>query len=214
MIPLLIQNVISWEGIGYIAYAYEEDAITAYDLAIKDGIDSISVYIEKIFNLLYSRKKQSPVSVSSVLTKWVNLNIDELESIGIKDITRNYEVSCSLIHGDLHLRNIMIKDNQPVLIDFARSEFAPVAIDAAKFFIDTIAFLTHSVDFDKNNFDFDHIYLNPDYRKTFNVFKTHFVNKDDILLFNSAIKAYAKKYLSYPDITETNKSKLRKLLND
>jgi phosphotransferase family enzyme len=37
----------------------------------------------------------------------------------------------SLIHGDLHLGNIMLGPKS-VLIDFARSDVGPIAVDAAK----------------------------------------------------------------------------------
>lgn len=60
-----------------------------------------------------------------------------------KDLLQHpLEVTKALIHGDFHLRNILIKDNSPKLIDFARSDYGPIAIDAAKLIIDIIGVFT------------------------------------------------------------------------
>jgi Ser/Thr protein kinase RdoA (MazF antagonist) len=50
-------------------------------------------------------------------------------------LAENIEYRRCLIHGDLHLANIMI-GSADVLIDFARSSDGPVAVDAAKLISD------------------------------------------------------------------------------
>ena len=65
---------------------------------------------------------------------------DEVESVRMTHGEGIVEISWSLIHGDLHLRNIFIGGGRPTLIDFARSGPGPIAIDITKIAIDTLAF--------------------------------------------------------------------------
>ena len=137
----LYPNVINWGGFGFIIYGFEEDALTAYEHVEINGISSINSILEKIFSSLYSSPSCYPISPSKIIRQWWGLDESELNIIRQHhNITKNLEITKSIIHGDLHLRNILIHNNQPTLIDFARSKFAPIAIDFAKIIVDTFVF--------------------------------------------------------------------------
>lgn len=114
-----------------------------------------------------------------------------------------------MIHGDLHLRNLMICRNRPLLIDFARSDVAPIALDAGKFLIDAAVWLSDPEDLGSP----PTVACIKDSKlgSAFSVFEPYLLRTDDIRLLEVAIRAYAYRYSSYRDVPEQTREKLKKI---
>jgi hypothetical protein len=108
-IPQLHPNVIYWKGLGYIAYGFEKDAKTALELIYNKGTESIISHIEKIAAHIYSNSTKVPISPREQLLKWCKLDDNNHNIFTDTLLQHPLEVSGTLIHGDFHLRNILIK---------------------------------------------------------------------------------------------------------
>ena len=138
-VPQLFPQAMCWGGLGFLVYAFEHEALTAFDYLKKNNALSIAEPFAKICSSLYSNSRRKPVNFKSQITKWCG----ETETSAIAHINfppNVSEVTWALLHGDLHLRNIFLQAQGPTLIDFARSDYGPVAIDCAKLIIDTLVF--------------------------------------------------------------------------
>lgn len=199
-IPQLHPHAIVWDGIGYIAYAFEQDAQVALVVA-KENIDVLSKSLCTITHGLYDEARRKTVLGVSELSKWVGLSTDEAQGL----VTDNelFEISWSLLHGDLHLRNIFIRDNTPTLIDFARSDFGPIAIDAAKIIIDVLVCAPPD-NLPKSLTEED--IVQSGLASILAAFKPYLKEKHDTKFLNVALRAIAHKYLSYSDVIKDAKA--------
>jgi len=201
-IPLLHTSVMHYAGIGYIAYAFEENATTGLTYILERGISDFEHVLLGIYDHLHSNIECSPVNAKSELNKWCS--DDKLCN------NKPMEVTTGLIHGDFHLRNILIRGNSPTVIDFAKSDKGPVCIDYAKLIIDIIAFTETDINPEKT--------LTVDSLKTTSLVNivTSIVDrlkaKDDICLFEHALAGYAICYMKYNDVDETKRLLLGNLL--
>jgi hypothetical protein len=212
IVPMLNQNLVFWSGLGFLAYGYEENAQTGFELMkSKMELDPLLSKIELICALLYRNRKQIAISPRKELERWCGLKTSASTICGIS-LHRNLEVTNALIHGDLHLRNILIRDKLPTLIDFARSDYGPVAMDLAKIAIDILVFFYPEqiapgmLKFDSES----ETCLNT----LMKVFDEYIPANDDKDLFRLSILAYAMKYREYPDVGVTAKEALRLLVAD
>ena len=211
-IPQMYPNAISFDGIGFLVYAFEKDAQVALsDLSGKRNHETFSFALEKITNALYSNKREKPINALDEIIKWTGLEKSCIENIKSKIKECAHVVSWSLIHGDLHLRNVFLKNEVPTLIDFARSDFGPIAIDAAKMVADYIAFVA------TNELHIEDLRGFKDLQKSViapiaNPF-IKYLNADyDEKFFLAALRAYACKYLQYPDVPVKTKDLFQSLL--
>ncbi|MBF0343692.1 MAG: aminoglycoside phosphotransferase family protein [Nitrospirae bacterium] len=209
-VPLLHHNVVAWSGIGYIAYVFEKDAQTALEFIRKNNVEKFTKHIEKIVKFLYSTDKNFFDPIKE-LKRWCDFNVENNHTTHKESLQRQFELTGALIHGDLHLRNILIKDNMPVLIDFARSDYAPIALDTAKLVIDILVF-SDVCDLDEISLDWNSLSKSP-LKGILNAYKEHLNSDDNKTFFDLAIKEYAHKYTTYPDVSDDKKGALKRLLD-
>lgn len=209
-IPQLHHHVVYWRGIGYIAYGFEEDASTALELINNKGLPELSAHIETIASSLYSKTKISPIAPRVELEKWCKFDSETLKYVNPDLLQNTMEITRALIHGDLHLRNILIKDNLPTLIDFARSDLGPVAIDLAKLVIDILVFHSHD-EIKADTFTWAGLTLST-LSGILSLSGKYLQAKDDKRFFELSLRAYASAYLKYIDVDDNVKKLLRKAL--
>ena len=209
-VPLLYDNVIFWKGIGFICYTFEEGTQTALEYINKYGIEKYSTINNIIVDCLYKSKKPTPINVKQEIKRIWNIEVEK-EGINCQELTRPLEVTYSFIHGDFHLRNILIKDSYPLLIDFAKSTIGPVVLDLAKLTIDILAF-KEKANITKDLFNKDFLkntMLKPISKK----FASTFKSLDDMKFYQIAICFYAHQYLKYPDVPTKVKNKFKTILD-
>lgn len=211
-VPQLHHKAISWNGMGYLAYSYEDKALTALEFVHKNEVKGLVPHMNKITSSLYSKSHKGSVSPRRELEKWCGvLNDKELEALGNDNLNHPLESTFALIHGDLHLRNILITDGKPTLIDFARSDSGPIVIDLAKLLIDILVFCEDAQQIKSEMFKWDTIKTSS-LGCLLSVFEKYVPASDDIKFFELAIKAYALKYLTYPDVKEDRKKAISEAL--
>jgi hypothetical protein len=209
-VPQLHPNAIAWCGIGYLAYAFEREAVTALAASKQAGIDSLEPSIAELASGLYRAVRRKSILEGQELAKWIAVDVTAPSSGGAALPDRVSEVSWSLIHGDLHLRNIFVRHQRPTLIDFARSEFGPVAIDAAKLVMDALAFVPGAIQ-QAVGFTLEGVLQSP-VAPLLRPFAAILRAQQDHRLFNEALRAYARRYLHYSDVPKDVKDVLRKIV--
>ena len=207
MVPMLYPHVINWKGIAYIIYPFENEATTALEYLRDNMISSLQVHLSEICKGLYSHNTINSVSPSDILIKWCNLSKEILASLYLHGIERNYEITSTLIHGDLHLRNIMISSARPVLIDFARSSVGPIAVDAAKLTIDTLVFISPHI-INTTSLSYEGILEEADIGCIIKPFVSYLTQQDDKKMFDLALIAYAITYSTYSDVSDNIRKEL------
>lgn len=210
-IPQLHPNAIAWNGVGYLAYAFEKNAQTALRIGERDGVKCLESAFRELAAALYSGARTKGVFGLPEIVKWVGLTELQAESACINLGEGILEVSWSLIHGDLHLRNVFVRNGRPTLVDFARSGLGPIAIDIAKAVIDALAFALprHGMAPEKLTVDkLKESALKPILGPLLMMLKAN----DDVKFLESALRAYAQKYLSYDDVNAHVKDLLRELM--
>jgi hypothetical protein len=211
-IPPLTQNAISWKSVGYMAYAFERDSETALQFVKQRGVEQLEGAISKITTALYSNGRKRSVSVRANLNQWTGLSTQQLQAVPQMGLSEFADVTWSLIHGDLHLRNIFVRNGQPTLIDFARAAPGPIAIDAAKLFVDVLAFASPRasdwpVSLALSAIESTHAW------KLLRPFFDAFRNVDDKAFLQLAIHAFISKYVDYDDVEVEMKQRLSALLS-
>lgn len=140
-VPELTKNVLPWNGVGFLAYYYEDGASTALELLKQDGgYERLRSVLSVLTKQLYQGAQASPCRANELLIRWCGLTPDEAARLCASAPKPPLRCSRALIHGDLHLRNIIVASENPTLIDFAKSDFGPVAVDAAKLLVDAAVF--------------------------------------------------------------------------
>lgn len=209
-VPLLHNNVINWGGFGLIAYGFEEDAKTALETISESGIPAFAPILRRTVKHLYGRgRRVLPISPRDTLHSWWKLDVDEQKSIPSELMCHTLEVTHAMIHGDFHLRNILIKEDQATLIDFAKSDYQPIAIDAAKIIIDALVFAISEIPEDA--FEWFTLKASP-IQELVEIFEEFLTGRDDKSFLQIALRAYAAKYLDYPDVADGRKDQLRRTL--
>jgi hypothetical protein len=202
-------NVICWDNIGYIAYGFEKDANTALETIKNSGILGFIPSMEKIAHGLYSTKKIAPLHPRDEVKRWCQL--DELKYSKFNaTLSHPVEATTTLIHGDLHLRNILIKNGRTTLIDFAKSNLGPIVIDFAKLTIDILAFCMKE-EIKPDFFDWDGL-KKSSLKDLLQMFEIYMTAKDDKRFFDIALYAYASTYLTYPDVEHDVKEAIESVL--
>lgn len=210
-IPQFHPNAIVWDGIGYLAYAFERDTETALSVAMREGLGSLRTAIEEVCEALYSSARKKAVVGREQVVSWTapSNSDDATGAFGLDAGIQ--EVSWSLIHGDMHLRNIFIRTGRPTLIDFARSAPGPIAIDAAKLVIDTLAFVPQANSDSLASFSVSGL-ESSELAPVFEPFEDHLKASGDAALLSAALNAFSQRYLAYPDVSDRAKTALRRLI--
>ncbi|MEW6418771.1 MAG: phosphotransferase [Nitrospirota bacterium] len=199
-IPQLHPNVVCWEGLGFIAYGFEEKAKTALELINSQGVQSLVPLLNKINICLYADSRKIPVLPQEQLMKWCKFDNRNRKILSDDLMTHPLEVTGALIHGDFHLRNILIKENSPTLIDFAKSDLGPISIDLAKLIIDILVFLKE-IQFKSDLMKWESLMSTP-LSGILGTFERYLNAPDDKKFFEIALWAYISAYLNYPDVAQ------------
>ncbi|MFH1465058.1 MAG: phosphotransferase [Pseudomonadota bacterium] len=150
VVPLRCDSVLAVGGVGAIAYAFSAGS-PASDCINKTDANLLA----EVISLLYAGKTIVPCEDFNGVMPIVG-DFNELTSIAYSSgsplpglisslleegvhsvIGRTLEFSESLVHGDLHLDNILLGKGRLILIDWARKRYAPVAYDRAKILTDS-----------------------------------------------------------------------------
>ena len=120
----------------------------------------------------------------------------------VKNIPGVLKPNLCWLHGDLHLRNILLGERN-VLIDFARSKMGPLVLDLAKFASDLLLRVDElrTDEFPVSIENKNHLLLQVLYPIN-NLFN---FNKDDIILYDIFLKIYLAIALDYPDVDDKAK---------
>jgi hypothetical protein len=151
MVPLLWPTVLVHQRVGAIAYQFARGTKEACQFVdTKSKYQGLCKRLGPLLKRFYRAPRIERSIVGNVLAEWgpstetfrqiaaLLSNCDVkgiLKRAAAKQSTgplaESLEYRRGLIHGDLHLGNIMLGDSD-VLIDFARSADGPIAVDAAK----------------------------------------------------------------------------------
>jgi hypothetical protein len=151
MVPLLWPNVIVHRRVAAIAYQFASGTEEASQLSdTKSNRKSLCKRLNPLLKRFYRAPRSERSILGNLLSEWgpssdtLRQIITLLPNCEIKGVLKraaaqqatgplaeSLEYRRCLIHGDLHLGNIML-GNSDVLIDFARSADGPIAADAAK----------------------------------------------------------------------------------
>jgi len=211
IVPQYHQHSISWRGFGFMAYWFERDSITALKLLETEDLRKFSKHFEKLAKSLYALAEGSPISAAEELKRWWGINAEKENCFSKMDLNKTLEVTYSMLHGDFHLRNILItKAERPTLIDFAKSDVGPVVVDLAKLFMDILLFIRPE-SISREIFTWNGLDKTP--LATLKEKAAPFLSSsNDDYFFEVAMRAYALKYLGYRDIEESAKTALKMAL--
>lgn len=207
--PQLHPNVVFWNNIGYTVYGFERDARTALETIRSNDLAAIIPGVEKIASHLYLNKKICPIHPRDEAKRWCKFDEAKHPDFS-KKLSQTMETTIALIHGDLHLRNILIRNETATLIDFARSNLGPIAIDMAKLTIDILIFCK-SEEIKPGVFSWERLEQGP-LKELLDVFNKYLTAKDDKSFFEFSLYSYASTYLTYPDVDSDVKKKLESLI--
>jgi thiamine kinase-like enzyme len=203
----IYSNIVYWKNFAYIAYNFELEAKSGFEVLSKKGITDFSSMIADIVKKFYKNYQTASVFLITEANKWFN-DVAFISDLAQKFNLKDMEITNSIIHGDLHLKNILMNDKSPVLIDFAKTTTGPISIDFAKLVMDILVFW-EGIDLD--NVDLKWEFLKSSALKPLiDVFGNILKQDDDIVFFNFVLIAYAKTYLTYDDVAESVKEKLRR----
>lgn len=210
-VPQLTINVLPWNGVGFLAYYYEDGAETALELLKQHGnYEQVGSILSVLAKQLYQGAAAKPYMVQDILRNWCGLSAEEAAPLCASASKQPLMGSRALIHGDLHLRNIIVAEGNPTLIDFAKSDFGPVAVDAAKVLVDAAVFANNPKALG-NPASLEDI-KNSDLGFLWNAFKPYFKCDDDKQVIEILIRGYASKYRSFPDVAEDAKDELKRVV--
>lgn len=229
-VPLLWSGVIAEKNIGLIAYQYADNTVTALEFLVNNNAIKLCNELKSLFQGLYNSTKlemNQNNTFISLINRWFSLeNLKKTTELlpngsykkvlkiisngdtpkGVPTILNN---TFCWLHGDLHLRNILIGERN-VLIDFARSGFGPIVLDLAKY---TSDLLISAEEFKNYDIDFSKIYNNTTLFKTLSpITKLFNLNNNDIILFEVLVKIYFAIALGYPDVDDNTKRWIKTLL--
>lgn len=163
--PLLWREIVKVGRWAAIAYQFACGTLQAGSL-FPDGAqrDRVLKALSALLSGLYPAEPRTErVYADQVVSEWFGScppkipsgeplseiareRIEEFFGSGVVN-QRSLKVKHCMVHGDLHLDNVMVGPSSGVLIDFARSRCAPLAVDAAKLIMD---FLIRTVEFRGN----------------------------------------------------------------
>jgi hypothetical protein len=161
-VPPLWQGVIYEDGTAGIAYQFAkntQEAITL--LRTEKDVKIIGDRISSILCAFYRESVNERGVIENIISKWCPKKEDLLsaadvtkgtfisqvlkaiaEKKGHTSINRTCTYKQCLIHGDMHLGNVMLGDND-VFIDFALSDVGPISVDIAKIVSDILLRIPH-----------------------------------------------------------------------
>ena len=223
-VPLLWNGVVVKNRIGLIAYQFAKNTKVALECLSDDNSASkLCGELKTMFKGLYPPEKiddKQGIEFSKFINEWFSPK--KLEKVArhfqdkefeqtlltiadgktVKNIPGVLKPNLCWLHGDLHLRNILLGERN-VLIDFAISKMGPLVLDLAKFASDLLLRVDElrTDEFPVSIENKNHLLLQVLYPIN-NLFN---FNKDDIILYDIFLKIYLAIALDYPDVDDKAK---------
>lgn len=212
-IPQVVPGVVLWSGVGFIAYAFEQAAKDGFAAIAGGGISALLEPLAYVAAGLYRPEhvRQKAIVRDVTLEEWCATSAQDRVNAGIRECDVTWDITWGLIHGDFHLRNLFANGDQATLIDFARSEPGPLAIDAAKLAIDILAFAP-SIESWPGGVVWEDL-LESSVGPVLRIFDRFMQRPDDHKFLEDATRATALRYLTYSDVSEDRKKQLRAMLS-
>lgn len=223
-VPLLWNGVVVKNRIGLIAYQFAKNTKVALEcLSDANSASKLCDELKTMFKGLYPSEKiddKQGIEFSRFINEWFSSEklkkatrhfkgkkfeqtlLAIADGKTVKNIPGVLKPNLCWLHGDLHLRNILLGERN-VLIDFARSKMGPLVLDLAKFASDLLLRVdelrTDGLPvFIENKNDSLLQVLHP----INSLFK---FNNHDIILYNLLLKIYLAIALDYPDVDDKAK---------
>jgi len=146
-VPLLWRGAVVENGEGGLAYQFASSTDVALSKCTSiEEARKLSIEISDMVSRMYSNAVGDDEPISSLINEWfsegrIKSALEHSQDNNLKENFHNIvNYHRCWIHGDLHLRNILIGDRN-VFIDFARSRPGPIALDLAKLSSDILLHL-------------------------------------------------------------------------
>ncbi len=210
ILPQYFHNPLHFNGMSMICYYFEENAKTAKEIILEEGIDGPLGVIAISLSQLYKNSRAKTINIKDEICRTVCLNdcnVDKLNNfIKFKSYKTTLEATWSLLHGDLHCCNIFIANNEALFIDLAKSKNGPIACDIGKVLLDIFLF-TNNKKIEAGDIDgaIDEISS-----ISHDLFK--FITENDIVLAKIYIYAYLLKYSEYDDVNQDTMDKVSSII--
>ena len=223
-VPLLWNGVVVENRIGLIAYQFAKNTKVALEcLSDANSASKLCDELKTMFNGLYPHEKiddKEGIEFHKFIDIWFSSEklkkaAGHLQDKGfqqtllaivdgktVNKIPGALKPKLCWLHGDLHLRNILIGERN-VLIDFAKSKMGSLVLDLAKFASDLLLRVDElrtdglPVFMENKNLPLLQV-LHP----INSLFK---FNDHDIILYNLLLKIYLAIALDYPDVDDKAK---------
>lgn len=229
MVPLLWNDVIVHDRTAAIAYQFATNTKEASEV-LEEGMSPVElcVRLNPMLKRFYRNTRKERSIIGKLVSEWgptsemLTRASAALSKSQVKELTKHaalkhergalaedVEYQRCLIHGDLHLGNIMI-GSQDVLIDFARSDDGPIAIDAAKFISDLLLRMPSLRDEELPTWETPKGLS----QKIFGTLQESFsFNTGDTRIFSVFLALNLAVSLQYKDITKETKTWIRSVLS-
>jgi hypothetical protein len=205
-------NIVLWKNYGFLVYGFADDAITGYDYINKNGFDKFFKEFLKTAKKFYIDDFPKVV----LLSKEVKMNFHEkyIPTELLNTTNNDLSVTYCIIHGDMHLRNVIYSKEKFLFIDFEKSTTGAIALDLAKLTIDLA--LNIFLDGLKTipSLDYKCLIQTPLSELLHPFIRKIMKKKDDLVLFNVFLICYAKRYLDYDNISNDKKEVLERLIKN
>ncbi|NVJ90411.1 MAG: phosphotransferase [Methylocystaceae bacterium] len=202
-VPAYWWKPIFHQGVAAIAYEFDEGSKTLLDYLNDHGWEETEAILDVLFEEFYSRGTPSSIIPRKVLCKKV---ASEEEVLDTRETNKSVVIKKCFQHGDMHLRNILVKNNEGLLIDFAHfdAEGYPL-IDLAKLLIDSWVFT--SIEIELPDLVDGSILRKPLLEKLIQHFVIDTPPTDgEVAFFKMTVNAYLSKYFTYDDVSDDKKN--------
>lgn len=230
-VPLLWNGVVVENRIGLIAYQFAKNTKVAFEclsnansaLKLCDELktmfkglyppekidDKQGIEFYKFIDVWFSSEKLKKATRHFKAKKFEQTLLTIADGKTVKEIPGVLKPKYCWLHGDLHLRNILMGERN-LLIDFARSKMGPLVLDLAKFASDLLLRV------DELRTDEFPVFMenkNPPLLQVLHPINSLFkFNDHDIILYNLLLKIYLAIALDYPDVDDKAKKWIVKKL--
>lgn len=229
-VPPLWWSVVSWRGLGLIAYEFENDADTGLNACKIKGHLDLSNQISDCLGELYRHSEIRSVIPRNEIARHSSSFFESETKLGqgIKTLTSGKDLAAvddpvklrvGSIHGDFHARNILVSKHGPTIIDFANykkpDKGFPCIIDLSKLLVDLAVWKS----FDKG---FDSLISGTilDESDLQGIIKHYLCDGDggasdnEKFVFSLFCISYLRKYLGYDDVPKKVKAEIKKAIKE
>jgi CheY-like chemotaxis protein len=223
-VPLLWNGVVVENKIGLIAYQFAKNTKVALECLCNTN-DALILCgnLKSMFTGMYPPEKvddKQVIALDKFIATWFSseqlrkaaghLSDSKFQKTllaiaddkAVNNIPNALKPNLCWLHGDLHLRNILMGERN-LLIDFARSKMGPLVLDLAKFASDLLLRV------DELRTDKFPVFMenkNQRLLEVLNPINSIFKFNDyDIILYNLLLKIYLAIALDYPDVDDNAK---------